>query len=86
MYVIVPQWPHLLSLFGLGVEPADFSIRAKDPPLDPVYLAALPTAIAVVELLPYAEEFWRGVRARRARGREGPLSHHSKRSFRWLMK
>ena len=85
LLVFILHWPQLLSLFGLGAEPADLSIRAKDPPLNPIYLAALLTAIALVEVLLYAEEFWRGVRARRARGREGPLSHHSKRSFRWLM-
>lgn len=85
LLVFILHWPQFLSLFGLGAEPADFSIRAKDPPLNPVYLAALLAAIALVEALPYAEEFWRGVRARRARGREGPLSHHSRRRFRWLM-
>jgi hypothetical protein len=84
LLVFILHWPQLLSLFGLGAEPADFSIRAKSPPLKPVYQAALLTAIALLEVLPYVEEFWRGVRARRTRGREGPLSHQARRRFRWL--
>jgi len=66
-FVIVLHWPQFLSLFGLGAEPPDFSLRLKQPPLPIGYVVAMLLAIALLELLPYFEELARGLIANRGR-------------------
>jgi hypothetical protein len=62
-FVVVLHWPQALSLLGLGPQPADFSVRLKATPLPVAYVAALIALIALFEVLPYLEEFWRGLAA-----------------------
>ncbi|MGA0588690.1 hypothetical protein ACO2Q2_16405 [Dyella sp. KRB-257] len=52
----------LLALIGLGTEPAQFALQWKNPPLPPAYLGCLLAAIVWLELLPYMQELWRGLR------------------------
>jgi hypothetical protein len=63
-FVLILHWPQFLALFGLGPEPARFSLELKKAPLPSGYVVGLLSAIVVFEVLPYAEEMWRGLRAR----------------------
>jgi hypothetical protein len=66
-FVIVLHWPQGLALFGAGPEPADFSMARKQTPLPIAYVVALLGAIALLDVLPYLEEFWRGLQANHGR-------------------
>src|SRR5262245_25584503 len=63
--VVILHWPQFLSLFGLGPERAEFSLRWKTPPLPLAYLVAVLAAIFVLNVAPYLEELWRCLRASR---------------------
>lgn len=63
--VFVLHWPQVLALIGLGSEPADLSLRWKEPPLPISYVAGFLGAITLFEVLPFLEELWRGLRVRR---------------------
>jgi hypothetical protein len=65
-FVAVLHWPQLLALFGLGTEPARFSIAWKSEPLPVLYITSVLGASLLFELLPYLEELWRGWRASKA--------------------
>jgi hypothetical protein len=68
LMIIVLYWPQFLSL--LGLEPASFDIRLKEPPLPITYVATVMALVLLFEVLPYLEELWRTARGRRqARGR-----------------
>jgi hypothetical protein len=64
LLVMALHWPQTLALFGLGQEPADFSLGPKQPPR---WNEIVPPAAAflLLVLLPYGEELRRGFRARR---------------------
>jgi hypothetical protein len=66
-FISVLHWPQALALFGLGPEIADLSLRFRNNPLPVLYVATLVCLMAVFELLPFLEEFWRGVAASRGR-------------------
>lgn len=66
MLVAVLHWPQFLALFGMGQEPARWDLRLKARALPTAYVAFVLLAAVVLELLPYAEELLRGLRARRA--------------------
>ena len=63
LMIIVLHWPQFLSL--LGLEPASFDIRLKEPPLPVTYLVTVLALVLLFEVLPYLEELWRTARARR---------------------
>lgn len=65
--VFALHWPQVLAVIGLGTEPPDFGIRWKEPPLPAAYIAGLLVTITLLELGPFTEELWRGLRARRRR-------------------
>jgi len=65
--VFVLHWPQVLAIFGFGQQPTDLSLRWKEPPLPAGYVLVFLGAITLFEVLPFLEELWRGVRARRAR-------------------
>jgi hypothetical protein len=67
--VAVQHWGQLLALFGLGPEPARFSIALKGDPLPVLYIVLALGAALFLELLPYLEELWRGIRAAKRRGK-----------------
>jgi hypothetical protein len=64
--VAVLHWPQFLALFGLGDEPARWSLRLKSEPLPTAYVAAVLAAALLLAALPYLEELVRGLKAQRA--------------------
>jgi hypothetical protein len=56
------HWPQADALFGFGQEAADFSIALKPPP---TWGALIPPMLGflILAIVPYAEEFIRGLRA-----------------------
>jgi hypothetical protein len=65
--VVLLHWPQFLALFGFGDEPARFTLTWKQEPLPILYVATVLAAALLLELLPYLEELWRGLRAGRKR-------------------
>jgi len=63
-FVAVLHWPQFLALFGLGSEPARFTLELKQQSLPIGYIVAVLGAALLFEVLPYLEELARGVRAR----------------------
>ena len=61
--VISLHWGQFLALFGGGTESAKFGLAWKPEPLPTGYIASVMAAILLFELLPYVEEFLRGLRA-----------------------
>ena len=54
-------------MFGLGSEPLRTDLSWKSEPLPILYIASVLGVILFFELLPYGEEFVRGLRANRGR-------------------
>jgi hypothetical protein len=65
LMIVVLHWPQFLALFGLGSDPARFTLSLKQPPLPWLYTAAVLALVLLFDLLPYLEELARGLRARR---------------------
>jgi hypothetical protein len=61
--IAVLHWGQFLALFGLGAETARFEIALKTNPLPWQYVTIVLTAVVLFEVLPYVEEFLRGLRA-----------------------
>ena len=55
------SWPQFLSLWGVGSEPARYELVLKREPLPWMYVAAFLFAVLLFEVLPYMEEFLRGL-------------------------
>jgi hypothetical protein len=64
--VFVLHWDQAVAWFGIGPAKLDLSLGLKREPLSPNYIIGLLTAIFIFEVVPYVEELWRGLRARRA--------------------
>jgi hypothetical protein len=64
-FVAVLHWPQLLALFGMGGEAARFDLTLKQAPLPTGYIIAVLAGALLLEVLPYLEELFRGLRARR---------------------
>lgn len=60
------HWDQFLALFGFGPENARFSLGWKTPPVPLSYVIALMICVLLLAVIPYAEELYRGVRARRS--------------------
>lgn len=77
LLVAIMHWGQAEALFGLGPERADFTLALKPPPV--WYNIVGPfAAFALLVLLPYGEETWRGLKARRAQARGEPRSSQSR--------
>jgi hypothetical protein len=63
--VIILNWPQFLSLWGLGSEPGHYELVLKREPLPWMYVATFLFAVLLFEVLPYMEEFVRGLRSRK---------------------
>lgn len=70
--VAVQHWGQLLALFGLGPETARFVLTLKSEPMPIVYIVLVLAAALFLELLPYLEELWRGVRSARLERTRAP--------------
>ena len=60
------HWDQFKALFGFGPDQARFILAWKAEPLPVSYLLALIVAALLLAIIPFAEELYRGVRARRA--------------------
>ncbi|TPI45053.1 diguanylate cyclase [Mesorhizobium sp. B2-9-1] len=65
--VVALHWGQFLALFGAGTERARFDLTWKEQQLPVIYIAAVMIVIVLFELLPYVEEFFRGLRANSGR-------------------
>ncbi|RWE74530.1 diguanylate cyclase [Mesorhizobium sp.] len=65
--VVALHWGQFLALFGAGTEKARFDLTWKHQQLPVAYIAAVMVIIVLFELLPYVEEFFRGLRANAGR-------------------
>jgi hypothetical protein len=65
LIIVILHWPQFLALFGAGIQPADFALRLKEPPLPWTYVTVMLAMALLFEVLPYAEELARTLRARR---------------------
>jgi hypothetical protein len=63
--VVSLHWQQFLALFGAGSEPLRTDLSWKPEPLPILYVTAILSMVLLFELLPYLEEFWRGLRANR---------------------
>jgi hypothetical protein len=67
LLVIALHWPEFTALFGYGTP--DFSLRLKQSPLPMTYIVTMLALTALLEVLPYVEEFIRGWRYRDRQGK-----------------
>ena len=63
LLVAALHWQAFIGL--LGIAPASFILALKAEPPSLIYVAAMLTATALLEVLPYLEELVRGIRNRR---------------------
>jgi hypothetical protein len=61
--IAILNWPQALALVGLGSEPARFDVTLRAGPPNWIYVTVILTIVFIFELLPYVEEFVRGLRA-----------------------
>lgn len=66
LLIVALHWPQFLALFGAGNEAADFTLRLKQPPLPWLYVTLMLALVLLFEVVPYAEELVRTLRARRS--------------------
>jgi hypothetical protein len=65
LMIVVLHWGQFLALFGLSSEAPRFDLVLKSEPLPAVYIVTALGCVLLFELLPYGEELFRGLRARR---------------------
>jgi len=65
LLVISRHCPQFQALFGLGDESPRFELKWRADPLPTGYIIFVLSAIFLLEMLPYLEEYWRGKKARR---------------------
>ena len=71
LIVVTLHWQQFLSLFGLSGQSAEFTIRFKQPPLPWLYVGIILSLVVLFEVLPYLEEFIRGIRRRQMKRTQG---------------
>jgi hypothetical protein len=65
LFVVSLHWGQFQALFGFGSEVARFDLTWKEEPLPATYVVSIMAVILTFELIPYIEEFFRGLRANR---------------------
>jgi hypothetical protein len=65
--VVSLHWQQFLAVFGAGSEALRTDLSWKPEPLPILYIIGILSIVLLFELLPYLEEFWRGLRANRGR-------------------
>jgi hypothetical protein len=58
------HWPQALALLGLGSQEPRLALEWKHEPLPLAYRVGILVAITLFVLVPYMEEFWRGLRTK----------------------
>jgi hypothetical protein len=71
LIIVTLHWQQFLSLFGLGQETADFTLRLRQPPLPWLYVSTILSLVVLFEILPYLEELVRGIRHRKTKPSQG---------------
>jgi ABC-type spermidine/putrescine transport system permease subunit I len=71
LIIVTLHWQQFLSLFGLGQETADFTLRLRQPPLPWLYVSTILSLVVLFEILPYLEELVRGIRHRKTKAPQG---------------
>lgn len=66
-FIALLHWGQFLALFGLGSETARLELALKQPPLPLSYTVTILAAVLLYNIIPYAEELVRGLRAKRGR-------------------
>ncbi|MEM5499287.1 diguanylate cyclase [Paraglaciecola mesophila] len=64
--IIARHWTHFTSLFSANGFPPELTLTLKDAPLPTTYLFTVLFVAIALELIPYLEEFIRGLRAKKA--------------------
>jgi hypothetical protein len=64
-FIVLLHWGQFLALFGLGSESARFTFALKQEPLPPSYTLTAIAAAVLFNVIPFAEELIRGLRAQR---------------------
>lgn len=62
--VVILNWNQFLSMWGLGPEKARYVFEMKHPPLPWSYVLPILAAVLFLEIIPYIEELWRGLKAK----------------------
>lgn len=65
LFIVSLHWGQFQALFGFGSETARFDLNWKEEPLPATYVITIMAVILTFELIPYIEEFFRGLRANR---------------------
>jgi hypothetical protein len=65
LIVIILNWSQFLSLWGLGSVAGRYELVLKRDPLPWTYVGGFLSAVLLFEVLPYLEEFVRGLRSRK---------------------
>jgi hypothetical protein len=65
--VVSLHWQQFLAVFGAGSETLRTDVSWKPEPLPILYVTTILSMVLLFELLPYLEEFWRGLRANRGK-------------------
>jgi hypothetical protein len=63
LFIVSLHWGQFQALFGFGSETARFDLNWKEEPLPATYVVSIMAVILTFELIPYIEEFFRGLRA-----------------------
>ncbi len=63
LFIVSLHWGQFQALFGFGSEAARFDLSWKEEPLPATYVVSIMAVILTFELIPYIEEFFRGLRA-----------------------
>ena len=71
LIIVTLHWQQFLSLFGLGQETIDFTLRLRQPPLPWLYVSTIFSLVVLFEILPYLEELLRGIRPRKTKPPQG---------------
>lgn len=75
LFVISLHWGQFQALFGFGSESPRFGLAWKEEPLPAGYVLSIMTVILLFELIPYIEEFFRGLRANKGSPRAGQIGN-----------
>lgn len=89
--IAVLNWSQFLALFGLGTEPARFTITVRSEPPSWTYVITILALVLIFEVLPYIEELFRSLRANNGaltpshRGRKILARWSSWEAYRWFL-
>jgi hypothetical protein len=75
LFVISLHWGQFQALFGFGSETPRFNLAWKEEPLPASYVLSIMTAILLFEIIPYIEEFFRGLRANKGSPPPGKIGN-----------